>query len=134
MGPGVTRAALLAEYLRESASQAFVWGERDCVLWAAAWIAKLHGRAPGAQFRGTYTTQDECRRIIEDHGGLLALLRRELVSFGLSETSEPKPGDVAVVRVLQHQVGAIKTERGVAFKTPKGVAMAKLPTLAAWTV
>lgn len=129
-----TELTALAEFLRESAGQAFVWGERDCVLWAGAWIARRHGRDPGVAFRGTYATQDECRSIVELNGGMLALLKRELARFGLQETTDPQPGDIVLVKVLKHQVCAIKTPRGVAFKTPTGVAVAKLPTLAAWSV
>src|SRR4051812_43525055 len=73
----------LAQYLLASYDLPFVWGERDCALWACDWIKQRRGVDPGAPYRGRYTTQLGCARVLARNGGLLQLATDAFRASGL---------------------------------------------------
>ena len=88
----------LPEFIRSLAREPFVWGENDCALTIANWWRECHGEDPAAHLRGTYSTQEECHRVLRREGGLLRIVSRIAVSVGAPRTIAPQPGDVAVIR------------------------------------
>lgn len=60
--------------LIERRAQTFAWGVRDCFLLAADVVQALHGRDPGADLRGTYTSAGQAMRRLRELGGLAGLL------------------------------------------------------------
>lgn len=64
---------MLAEFLAQTRSEPFRWGHNDCALWCASAVAFETGFDPAAHLRGTYASWFECRQILMEAGGLLAL-------------------------------------------------------------
>lgn len=50
--------------------QPFVWGQHDCVLFAADAVAALTGRDHAVAVRGTYHTEDQASEVLAGMGGL----------------------------------------------------------------
>lgn len=129
-------AIVLADFLREGAALPFVWGVRDCSLWACEWVAARTGRDPAAALRGSYRTQGGAYRRVSRAGGLEALARSCFASCGFPETLTPKPGDVGLI-ATDTAMGlalAIKTANGWAAKAPAGVTVAAFPCRVAWSI
>jgi hypothetical protein len=64
----MTRDEVL-EYLREQATQPFVWGVTDCVQFAAGAIERARGVRPALP---AYSTEAEAKRVLVELGGLEA--------------------------------------------------------------
>lgn len=136
-GRAFNKRADLARYLRDGASLPFVWGERDCCLWACEWVRARRGVDPSAPLRGRYSTGAGALRHVDRGGGLEALVRRRFAAAGLSETAAPEPGDVGVIEAAATGMGlalAIRTANGWAAKSPAGVTVAAFPCRVAWSV
>lgn len=87
--------ARFAALVRQRRAHPFVWGQHDCVLWAADVVLALTGADFGAQYRGTYSTALQAAHLVEDLGGLTAI-----VSSYLGEPISPsmaRVGDIGLV-------------------------------------
>jgi hypothetical protein len=89
---------MLREFLLASYGLPFVWGERDCALWACDWIKQSRSVDPGAPYRGSYSTQSGCARLLVEHGGLLNLATIAFRASGLLVTGQDAPGDVGCIQ------------------------------------
>jgi hypothetical protein len=76
----------LACEVEAAALKTFAWGEWDCCQFAASIVATLTGRDPRDIFPA-YTAESEALRIINDAGGMDALITQAL--------GEPKPRSFA---------------------------------------
>jgi hypothetical protein len=74
--------SLLAQQIAEARGKTFEWGVHDCVLWCADWIGKVTGIDPAAEWRGTYSTEEEAQAIL---GSLGFASTSELASHHLEE-------------------------------------------------
>lgn len=80
----------------------FRWGGidgDDCMTFCASWVQFAIGQDPAGNFRGTYSTEKEARRLIKSHGGLKSFSAELLSPFGFSEVKQPIDGDIGIVRV-----------------------------------
>jgi hypothetical protein len=105
-------AGLLSEYLRSAAGRQFAYGQWDCGLFLADWVALVKGIDPAADLRGRYRRLEDVPGIGGRRGliGILTGLARRL---GLTATRQPKPGDVALISIGgAAPVGAIRGDRG----------------------
>jgi len=102
------------EFTRILARLPFVYGRHDCALVLADWWMYLHSSQhdPAYHLRGTYSTEEECCRVLEDHGGLARVVRGIALSVGATRSSDPAPGDVSVVRILDRHWCAIMSSSG----------------------
>lgn len=89
-----------------------MFGECDCCLAVADWWRTVHGYDPAEHLRGAYHDKESCDRVIEDAGGVVAIVRAIAEQVGAPETVSPRPGDFAVVEVLGRRWGAILTPSG----------------------
>jgi hypothetical protein len=124
----------LATYLARAARLPFRWGESDCATFVADWVREATGRDGMAALRGGYGCQDGAGRL---HGplGLTGTVRRCARLAGLVRTSQPRPGDIAVVRHDREIGCAIRTVRGWVLRVDRGlVAVPSARVIAAWTV
>jgi hypothetical protein len=72
---------VIADYIRDTYNDPWQWGETDCGLWAAGWVASVTGVDPCAAYRGTYDTPFGCRRLVQRNGGMLTLTRAVMATF-----------------------------------------------------
>lgn len=117
----------------------------DCCVLMADWLVANGFPDPMADRRGTYSTKREYLRMLRSEGGLLASCLKRFSGIGLSETSDPGCGDLAVViapiwikggRPVTGQTGAIclsKTMRAV-IASDASLAGAELLTIRAWKI
>lgn len=124
----------LAEHLALGARTPFAWGVCDCSLWVADWIAARRGIDPAAHLRGRYATARGARRAVHRAGGMEAMMRDALASAGLSETADPRPGDVALVQGHAGPTMAIRGARGWHLKAPHGIAYGPRTLIQAWSI
>lgn len=133
LNPNSTEARLAA-FLRETAAKSLVWGQHDCGLWLADWIAYWLGvDDPASDLRGRYHDAESCQRAIGSvaYPTLVGRLARRA---GLRMTRTPEIGSVGVVSGPSGIVGAIRTERGWAVLGRTGFVRlpADIRVLGAW--
>lgn len=111
----------LVAFLRAEAARPFDWGDHDCGLRLADWyVAKTGKPDPAAHLRGTYSGIRDCRALY----GFAAVLRQTrhiMRALALPRVSEPKEGDIAVLRVLDAAVGTIRVPAGWSVLSPHGL-------------
>ena len=73
----------LALFEEEKRNQRFRWGENDCCLLAADWVAMVLGQDPAQELRGHYHTALGAARIFRQTGGLEALVDAIAAKAGL---------------------------------------------------
>ncbi|MFZ2869918.1 DUF6950 family protein [Zavarzinia sp.] len=88
----------LQDYLDSCRRRRWEWGAHDCTLFAADWVRLVTGLDPAADWRGRYASADECRSRLSNAGGIEAVVSRSMRLAGLAETTDPRPGDVGLVR------------------------------------
>jgi hypothetical protein len=132
----------LAAHVRALGFRPFVWGETDCCLFVADWVREVTGIDPAAEWRGCYWSLRTARRLCRHHGGIVAAICREMDAL-FSRTDDPLPGDVGIVRapvgvrdgrLVQQEVGAIRTGDLWTVKGRTGVGGADFPLVAAWRI
>lgn len=84
------------------ATMPFVWGESDCITVLADWVARVHGRDPMENIRGTYDSRASCQRETGFFRDPVGTIDAALETIGgLPRVDEPSPGDIAVIRVAE---------------------------------
>lgn len=118
-------SALIARAHREP----FVWGQRDCCLWAADAALALTGIDHAADLRETYTDKASALAVLSRIGGLRGAAdragRRIRPAFAIE-------GDVAIVRSGGHPCLAVRaanvwlcsTARGLFAASPESAVIA----------
>lgn len=126
----------LHAFLVELTARDFRYGETDCALVLGEWWARRHGADPACHLRGTYHDDAGCEAVLAAGGQLPRLVARLARSVGAARTSEPQPGDVAVVRMLRTWWGAIMTPSGKwAIKSGGGLYVTQnCRVVAAWSI
>lgn len=76
-----------------------VWGQSDCSLVIADWVALNGHPDPGADWRGTYDSKEACMALLERRGGLVAHIGSCAAQIGLRPIHEPEFGCIAVIGV-----------------------------------
>jgi hypothetical protein len=127
-------AGVLTDFLRAGAAQPFTWGTVDCCTWACDWIVQQRGVDPMAAYRGLYDSARGATRQYIGDGGLETVVRARMAEAGLSETHDPRIGDVGLVKTNAGPALAIRTDIGWASKAPSGLSCAMFPVIAAWRV
>lgn len=104
------RQSRLVAYLQRELNRPFIWGESDCALFVADWVALETGRDGAAELRGRYESEPDAARLMPR--GLLDVVDQCARSIGLDRTSEPSAGDIAIIRAGDEVVCAIKAPSG----------------------
>lgn len=86
----------LSRFLDDYADKPFVWGENDCILFAASAVQALTGNDLAASWRGKYKSEAEARKILEKLGGLSTLVSKSLGVQGIPNMAAAKRGDVVL--------------------------------------
>lgn len=133
----------LDAWIATDGGAAFVWGATDCCLFVADWVAARSGRDPAAAWRGSYRSLRQAHRLLKRRGGIVAAVSLEMDRLGFERTSDPLPGDVAIVtvpsgfrsgRIHYSDVAAIRVGRLWAVKGHRGMAGGDFPVRVAWAL
>jgi hypothetical protein len=112
----------------EHKDKAFIWGEHDCVLWAANAVLAITGFDAAEGFRDSYSTALGAAKLLKDFGGMEALvttkLEREPVAPAFANI-----GDVLLV--LQEGQPMLAICNGETMLAPGLDGLVALPTLSA---
>lgn len=68
----------MGDLVAQRMAMPFTWGQFDCVMWAADAVLAVTGHDFAAGMRGTYSTEREALRLVQQHGGLQALVTDRL--------------------------------------------------------
>lgn len=128
----------LGAYLREQGGRSREAGQFDCCTFPADWCIASGLPDPMAHWRASYDTEDEALVFIREAGGLVKLFDCGMSSAGISRrVGEPVAGDLGVIRIGEHEAGAIFTGRRWAFVAKRGVGFASIDPdfiVAVWAV
>jgi hypothetical protein len=91
----VNRMARLESFARTCSPH--VWGQSDCSLVIADWVALNGHPDPGAGWRGTYDSEASCRALLVRRGGLVAHIGACASEIDLTPLHEPEFGCIAVI-------------------------------------
>lgn len=127
----------LKRYLADAARRGFVWGEHDCILFAAGWVREVSGVDPAAAWRGGYLGEIEGRTLLAQLGGLSQVMGRALAACNWRSVSVVafEAGDVVLAAPrdeAQHRAGIAVDARKIALLTRRGIVVASMPVLRAW--
>lgn len=100
----------LAAFIAHHELMAQDWGKVDCCLVLADWGMWLGEADTAFDLRGTYSTDDGCKAVVEDAGGLVPLIQRCTDRAGWVRAERPVVGAIGVIGSTQRigrQFGAI---------------------------
>ena len=109
-------------------SKKFVWGEHDCVLWASNAVKALTGHDPAESFRGSYNSALGAARVLKEHGGMEAIVTKQLEREAVSPAFA-NVGDVLLV--MQEGQPMLAVCNGETMLAPGLNCLVSLPTLSA---
>jgi hypothetical protein len=134
----------LTRFLNHAAATPFQWGQHDCLLWLADWLAERRGLDPASELRGKYSTILQAARIVREAGGMERLVDISTRAMGISRATPGARGDIAVIRVggeggehFGNAAGAILLGGSAALICQAGLVMPRLADvdlIAAWRV
>lgn len=122
----------LVDTIRAAKMQPFLWGEHDCLLFAADCIKAVSGNDYATAVRGTYHTAAEARKTLLKHYGTM--------EKALGENLEEIPvklaqrGDVAMVENQGRHCAGVIWNGGVYVPGINGLVLLKCRPLRAWRV
>ena len=128
----------LARFVEGATGRPFVWGERDCALWAADWIETATGIDPASDYRGRYRTERGAARALttRGHGGVAAAFTAALGEDRVIAVAYAQRGDLVCWHGPQGDTIGICVGMSSAFIAVGG-GLVHMPTLAcrqAWRV
>lgn len=88
----------LGGFLAEAECKRFRDGTWDCALMVAAWVERATGIDGASPWRGRYSTRLGWLRILKREGGIEGAIAKGAALAGLSETTEPRRGDIGIAR------------------------------------
>ncbi len=92
----------LYQELHSWMSKPFIWGETDCMLVLADWVARVKGADPAAHIRGMYDSRGTCQRETGFLRDPVAAVESCLDTIGgLERTDDPQPGDTAILMLRE---------------------------------
>lgn len=93
----VERIARFNDFYAQTNGRPSLWGQSDCTLRIADWVAWNGHEDPGADWRGTYDSEASCRLLLLPRGGLIGHVAACAASIRLRPLVEPEFGAIAVI-------------------------------------
>lgn len=117
-----------ATCVAENQDRPFIWGEHDCVLWAANAVLSITGFDAAEGFRDRYSTALGAAKLLKEFGGMEALVTAKL-------EREPTPPAFAnvgdILMVMQEGQPMLAVCNGETMLAPGLSGLVSLPTLSA---
>jgi hypothetical protein len=88
----------LSDYLEWALGEAFGWGSHDCGFLTVGWVAKASGIDVLDKWRGRYSTELGCARVVRRAGGLEAILGEAAERASWPKVKTPFPGCVGIIQ------------------------------------
>lgn len=124
-------AMLLSDYLKSRKAMPFIWGENDCLMFAAKAVEAITGESLYAGYP-VYATEAEAVSILENHGGVVGIISKSLGGGGRNVLTA-KRGDVAIVKMPEITAGIVDDSgRSVALIAKEG--LIRVPLSKAWRI
>ena len=127
----------LVAYLAQCRPLGFAWGTHDCASFAAGWVQAVHGFDPLDGIRGTYASEAEYEALLQEWGGLGALLDQIAAIHELPECPPAfaRRGDIVLAMVGNMEGLGIMDAVNVAVVGPDRMRLApRSAILRAWVV
>lgn len=122
----MTRLGRLTELVQSLEEKPVEWGVDDCNMTPHRWVVDETGYDV---YSAEYGSEEEAREIIEQSGGVEAIWRNALTGVLFENFSEPKCGDVAIIKTRAFGVVGVifvsgghalwRTENGTKYLTPR---------------
>lgn len=129
--------AALGAFLDRMGALGWDWGNRDCLLWLGLWSEENTGIDGGAPWRGRYSTELGCARMLREAGGVTPCVEVGAALAGMAEVANPAAGDIGVIHAPTvkgwQKTGAICTGPRWAVLTASGILYFKAEPLRAWS-
>lgn len=125
--------ARLSDFIESRRQRDFLWGERDCCLFACDAVQVVTGHDPAKRWRGLYASEKGARRLLRDNGGVIGLA---IIAFGAPvSAANAGRGDVVLIdtpdgEALGVCLGSVSAAQGKAGIVFNPISAAK----AAWRV
>jgi Domain of unknown function (DUF6950) len=110
----------------------FVLGTMDCSLWCADWVQMQTGVDLAAEWRGTYSTEQQYQALLLAKGGLVRVAAQalKLVAARRIEPVNAKPGDIGIIVTTKGPALAIRGQLAWMAKTGDQLSTAPVATFA----
>lgn len=108
---------IVEKTLRKWRQSTLDWGKTDCMLSVNDYLVDCGYPDYGLPFRGKYDNENDAKRMIDEAGGELAIMRRP----GLATTLKPQRGDIMLIELSLAKVAALCTGNAVAMRLNRGV-------------
>ncbi len=115
----------------------FVWGRSDCMMVLADWVWQVRGVDPAADVRGRYHDEASCEAVTGFISRPVEVMGHYAARAGLEQVQQARPGDVAIIQIGNHQLGALWNGQAWVSKSERGVHVAHprfATPLACWEV
>jgi hypothetical protein len=126
----------LADYVAANEREAFAWGTRDCVMFAAGAVAAIAGKDPAHHWRGQYASALGAARIFRNWGGFEEMVATIAGAEGFDEqpVTMARRGDLVLLAGKWPAAGVCLGLYS-AFTGPKQIVMVKTAQCSrAWRV
>ncbi len=119
---------ILAHFIDGRRSRPFVWGQHDCCLFAADWVALATGQDPAASWRGQYDSALSAHRIAAPFGGTGGLVIHALKASGAVyvDAKHATAGDIIIRDSELGDVTGVVVGRDAAFVAEFGLTFAPI--------
>lgn len=115
----------LSDYLKEKKNQPFVWGQNDCVYFAAKYIEIVTGNNFYSLYPN-YETKEQANEIIKKNGSLESMVTRAL-GEGFTNHLKACRGNIALLKVPEETLGIVDdTGQRIACVSLKGLLRARV--------
>jgi hypothetical protein len=127
---------ILSQMLREQKDQPFVWGTNDCLIFPANVVNALTGFDPAEGLRGTYDGALGAQNIVDEAGGIEALITARLGIPGTRDILTGNRGDVVIMKTAYGIMGGIIDDSGSRIAVPISdqQTLVRFPLSKAWRV
>lgn len=120
-----------SDYLDKMRLKPFIWGENDCMMFAAKAYEVITGNNCYSQY-GQYDSEESAMGIINSNGGLNNIIKKEL-GRGSKVILSAKRGDIALLKIPALTCGIVD-DSGQFIAVPSEKGLVRYPLLKAWRI